>query len=304
MEDSQLSFLGEITPRIAKKSLKKVPKVKMMEDVSAIPVEAPPSPPQKPKITKQDLPLEKIYKKLVSGIQTFFRENNFKQGVLGVSGGVDSALTLKLAVDAAGPENIFALILPELGVTSQENIDHAKTLCSFLKVPFFYLPINSFLTDFAMLPWKPGKIASMNIRARIRMNLLYHFANTHTAVVLGTSNRSELLLGYGTKYGDLACDMEVIGDLYKTEVIALADFIGLPPEIVHKTPSAELTPGQTDEAELGASYHELDQVLMKLDLGIDGAIDHGLPATLVHDVFRRVSQNAHKTKLPPVIPVR
>lgn len=248
--------------------------------------------------------LDEIYKKLVAGLKIYFEKHNFKRAVLGVSGGVDSSLTLKIAVDALGAPKVTAILMPELGVTSPENIDHAKILCQFFGVPYHYQPINNFLAAFAITLWHPNKLAQMNTKARIRAVLLYNFANTEQAIVLGTSNKSELLLGYGTKFGDLAADIEVIGDLYKTEVITIADHIGLPPEIVNKIPTAELTPGQTDEEELGASYTDLDKVLIKLGLGIQGCIDHGLSAPLVQNVFRRVKENKHKMQLPFVIKIQ
>ena len=248
--------------------------------------------------------LDKIYNSLVNGLKKYFTQHHFKRGVLGVSGGVDSALTLKIAADALGAENVTALLMPELGLTKQENIDHAKTLCQFLGVNFYFQPINNYLTDFGLVPWKPASLAHMNTKARIRAVLLYSFANTERALVLGTSNKSETLLGYGTKYGDLAADIEVIADLFKTEVVALADHIGLPPEIVNKTPSAELAPDQTDEQEMGATYRDLDNVLAKLELGEEGCIAHGLPASLVKLVFRRVVENKHKTEMPYTVKVQ
>lgn len=250
---------------------------------------------------KQTDSMEKIYRSIVLGLRKYFTDNHFKRAALGLSGGVDSSLTLKLAVEALGPEVITAFILPELGVTKQENTDHAKALCEFLGVEYYYQPINNFLLDFKVVPWKPGKLALMNTKARLRAVLLYSYANTQNAIVLGTSNKSELLLGYGTKYGDLAADIEVIGDLYKTEVIRLADYVGLPPEIVNKTPTAELDLGQTDEEELGASYQDLDKTLMRRELGLQGCVEHGLPLALVQNVFRRMEQNKHKTELPFVI---
>lgn len=254
------------------------------------------------KSIKNDVPMEVIYQQILSGLKEFFDKTKFKRGVLGLSGGLDSALVLKLTADALGSENVTALIMPELGLTAQENIDHAKALCTYLKTPYHYQPINTFLMDFKMLPWKPNNLANMNVKARIRMCLLYTYANTENALVLGTSNKSELLLGYATKYGDMACDVEVIGDLLKTEAIALADYLGLPPEIVHKTPTAELTAGQTDEVELGAPYQEIDKVLAKIHLGLNGCIEHGMPANLVHRVFRLIEANKHKTELPYIIP--
>ena len=245
--------------------------------------------------------LDHVYETLKNGLKIFFDKHNFKQAVIGVSGGVDSALTLKIAVDALGAENVTALIMPEIGLTSQKNIDHAKILCEFLGVTIHYQPVNPLLADFSHLQWEQNRTAQMNLKARIRAVLLYNFANSHNALVLGTSNKSELLLGYGTKYGDLAADIEVIANLLKTEVIKLADHVGLPPEIVYKTPTAELAAGQTDEGELGATYKELDQVLEKLDLGIEGCIARGMSAGLVNMVFKRVRENKHKTEMPFVI---
>lgn len=247
--------------------------------------------------------LDETYARLVKGLKDFFAKNNFKRAVVGVSGGVDSALTLLIAAEALGAENMTALILPELGITKLENIEHAQILCEFLKVDYHYQPINNFLANFKITPWKPGHIACMNLKARIRAVLLYSFANTENALVLGTSNKSELLLGYGTKYGDLAADVEVIGDLFKTEVIKLAEHIGLPPEIVDKTPTAELAPGQTDESELGATYNDLDKVLAKLEDGAQMCIEHGLPAPLTQLVFKRVKENKHKRKMPEIIKI-
>lgn len=239
---------------------------------------------------------EQIYKNILKGLKSYFEKHHFTKAVLGVSGGVDSALVLKIAADALGPANVTALVLPELGLTNPENIEHAKILCQFLGVGFHYQPINSFLTDFSITPWKPGTLSQMNTKARIRAALLYSFSNTENALVLGTSNKSEILLGYGTKYGDLACDVQVIGDLLKTEVVKLADFVGLPPEIVYKTPTAELAPGQTDETELGATYEDLDKVLSRVELGIKGCVEYGMPSALVQLVFQRIEQNKHKSE--------
>lgn len=248
--------------------------------------------------------MEEIYQQIIKTLGKYFKESGLSRAVIGISGGIDSALTLKLAVDALGADKVTAISMPELGVSSQENIDHAKKLCEALQVTFLSQPINNFLADFLHLSWNPNKLALNNTKARIRAVLLYNYANTSDALVLGTSNKSEILLGYGTKYGDLAADIEVIGDLYKEEVFKLSDFVGLPLEFIEKKPSAELYTGQTDEGELGASYSELDPILKKLDLGENGLIERGMNAALVHSVLRRVEKNKHKANVPPIIKIK
>lgn len=313
--DEQLSLLGEPvavdgeTASLRKKKVvQKKTSVKNITESKITEVKPPAIKSPRPKISPRKEPAssgleELLYEQLVSGLKKFLETQNFQKGVLGLSGGVDSSLTLKIAVEALGKENVIALVMPELGLTKQENIDHAKMLASYFGVTTYYQPINTLLMDFRLMPWKPNNRALMNTKARIRMSLLYNYANSEHALVLGTSNRSELLLGYATKFGDMACDVEIIGDLYKTEVTMMADAVGLPPEITHKTPTAELSEGQTDEGELGATYQDLDKVLMKHSLGLDGCIDHGLPAALVHKVFRLVEANKHKLQMPFVIPV-
>ncbi|MBU2524499.1 NAD(+) synthase [Patescibacteria group bacterium] len=233
------------------------------------------------------------------------KEASRQRAVVGLSGGVDSSLTLKIAIDALGPSKVTAIILPELGISSQENIDHAKKLAEFLKVETFYQPLNTFLIDFSTIRWNPNELAQMNTKARIRMTIIYNYANTKNAIVLGTSNLSESMIGYGTKYGDLAADVEVLGSLYKTEVYELAEFAGLPPEIIHKAPSAELKIGQTDEEEIGGSYRDIDNILMKMESGLtlDEIIDRGLDPNLVRKISRMRIESEHKRKLPPVLAV-
>ena len=233
-------------------------------------------------------------------LKDFVKSTGLKKAVLGLSGGIDSAVTLKIAVDALGPGNVTVLIMPELGLSSQENIEHAKKLAGFFKVNHYYQPINSFLVSFSFVPWGQNETAQMNLRARIRMTLLYNYANAENALVLGTSNKSELILGYGTKFGDLAADVEVIGSLYKTEVIALAKEMGLPQELIEKKPTAELARGQTDEEELGATYDKLDQIIKLYEEGLDESkiTARGLDSALVQKTIRRINQNDHKSKMP------
>lgn len=246
--------------------------------------------------------MNKTYTTLVEGTKAYFSAAGFKRGVLGVSGGLDSAVVLKLAVDALGGENVCGVVMPESGMTNSENTKHAMGLIDFFGAESFKVPINNFLVDYLTVPWKQQDIALANTKARVRANLLYNYANSNRALVLGTSNKSELMLGYGTKHGDLAADLLPIGSLYKTEVVELAEFLQLPQEIIEKPPTAELWPGQTDEEELGAPYKELDMILAKREEGEEILIEKGMNPMTVRSIFKRMRDNAHKLESPFIIP--
>ncbi len=249
--------------------------------------------------------MKKTYDELIKGLKEEVKKTGMTKAVIGLSGGIDSAVTLKIAVDALGAENVTAILMPEIGLTNQVNTDHAKLLADHFGVTNYLQPINSLLISFGFVPWGQSQISQMNLRARIRMTLLYHYANTVNALVLGTSNKSEILLGYGTKFGDLAADIEVIGSLWKTDVIAIAKHIGLPQELIDKKPSAELTPGQNDEDELGAPYTKLDLILRLYEEGLDAdeIISRGFESALTQKTLKRVAANEHKRALPPVIEI-
>lgn len=227
--------------------------------------------------------MEKTYKDLVKGIKQYFKQANIRTAVIGLSGGIDSALSLRLVADAIGNNNVVALLMPERGLSKKANVDDAINLCNILNVNYKIIPINRFLRAFKELPWDINKIAQTNTKSRIRAVILYNYANTHNSLVIGTSNKTELILGYFTKYGDGAVDIEVIGSLYKTEVFKLAKYLKLPDNIISKTPTAELFHGHTDEKEIGASYDTIDNILKKK-----------LTKGIAVKIRQRIKKNQHK----------
>ncbi len=223
---------------------------------------------------------------------------------MGVSGGVDSSVVAHLCVRALGRKKTWMFFLPERGVTPPEDKRDVRTISKQLGIQVKTIDIAPLLKPFRGV-LRPHLLALANLKARIRMCILYYHANARRALVVGTGNRSELRMGYFTKYGDGGCDLLPLGALYKTQVRALARYLGVPQSIIEKTPSAGLWPGQTDEAELGLSYEVLDRVLVALDLGFAPAeIARALHVSLavVRKVIRREASNQHKLS-PPVVPV-
>ncbi|WP_123538078.1 NAD+ synthase [Halosimplex salinum] len=187
--------------------------------------------------------------------------------VIGMSGGVDSTLTANLAVQALGSDRVLGLGLP--AHTDNENAQEARTIAEGLGIEFRevdLLPLVDVFEDHAAAAVAPsgGRRAVGNVTARLRMCALYYAANARSYLVCGTANRSELLLGYFTKYGDGGADLFPLGDLYKTEVQSLAQRVGVPRRIIAKEPTADLWAGQTDAEDIGARYSEIDPVLRRV----------------------------------------
>jgi NAD+ synthase len=241
-------------------------------------------------------------------VEKFLAEKLRKVGakgfVLGVSGGVDSAVVLKLCVRAAGKDKVLALMMPEKD-SPKEDLEDGKDLCELNGVEYKVIDITD--TVAACVKAIKGEVdrASLaNIKARCRMILLYHYANTGRLLVVGTSNKSELLVGYFTKHGDGAADLEPIGDLYKTEVRELARKMDVPDRIIRKAPSAGLWKGQTDEGDMGITYERLDAILLGIELGLDDKEIAARAETTLKEVSRidrMVKSTSHKRKSPPVV---
>ncbi len=187
--------------------------------------------------------------------------------IIGLSGGIDSTLTAFLCVEAIGSENVLGILMPEKGLTSRQDIDDAKEVVRILGIRHKAIEISKLLQSFSsVIPDfdETAMSASGNLKARIRMCILYYHANLMHRMVVGTGNKTELLLGYFTKYGDGGVDIEPIGGLYKTQVRGLARYMGVPARIIEKIPTAGLWPGQTDEGELGVTYEMADSILSRL----------------------------------------
>jgi NAD+ synthase len=213
--------------------------------------------------------LAEITRQLKNFIQGSIRSAKATGAVVALSGGVDSSVVAALAHDVV---NTKALILPETAVTSAQDILDATSIAEAYGLPFTVIEINDLIDCFkeAARPILPAhtsgqvSIAEANLKPRIRMTLNYAAANADSRLVLGTGNKTELLMGYFTKYGDGGVDALPIGSLYKTQVFQLARYAGIPDRIISKAPSAGLWVGQTDEEELGLSYDLLDRILLEV----------------------------------------
>lgn len=238
--------------------------------------------------------MEQIYKNLISNLKKFFKKSWFSKWVIWLSWWVDSAVTLKLAVDAIWKENIKAIMMPEDKFSSEENLNDAINFAKKIWIKYEIVNISNFIKQFESLPWWNNEISDMNIRARIRMCILYHYANKNNAIVLWTWNKTEIILGYWTKYWDFWVDVEVIWNLYKTQVWEIAKYMKLPEIFITKKPSAELKTWHTDEDEIGFSYNEIDILINKIN-------SWSKIEKKYKPVLDRIKRNKHKTKKIPVI---
>ncbi len=244
------------------------------------------------------------YSEIAKALELFIVDEihgaGFKKVILGLSGGIDSAIVAFLAQRALGNENVFAVLMP-YKTSSEDSLSHAKLVVDQLKIKSETKPItvsadSYFLSTPEMTPLRKG-----NVMARLRMITLYDLSVRENALVIGTSNKTELMLGYGTQFGDMASALNPIGDLYKTQIWQLSEFLGVPKEIIEKQPSADLWIGQTDEQEMGFSYANADQILYQmidLRLSDDEIIFSGYEKETVLKIRKMVIRSQYKRKLP------
>ncbi|MCL7387296.1 MAG: NAD+ synthase [Thaumarchaeota archaeon] len=242
-------------------------------------------------------------------LRNLLEESGADGYVLGLSGGVDSSVVAKLCVEAVGRKKVLGLFMPS-DTTPQEDALDAERFASMLDIEYEVIDITS-ISDYLANICKHGPQASVlakgNIKPRVRMTLLYYHANILNRLVAGTGNRSELLIGYYTKYGDGGVDCLPIGNLYKTQVRQLAEHLGIPSNIIWKTPTAGLWKGQTDEGEIGLKYEQLDLLLYYLcDLGMDIEAASKLvniQTELAKNVLMRIKRSEHKRRPIPMPPI-
>jgi NAD+ synthase len=243
---------------------------------------------------------------IVAFIRSQLEQTGFRRLVVGLSGGVDSGAVAYLAARAIGAENLLAIRMP-YRTSSEASETDALRVVNDLGCPTERVEITPMVEPMLELISADDEAARNvrrgNVMARQRMIVLYDRSAAWDALVIGTSNKTEALLGYGTLHGDMAAALQPIGDLYKSQLRAVARELGVPDEIVAKPPSADLWPGQTDEGELGRTYDALDRALYALvdrRWSVDRCVAAGLPRDLVTWVGRRVAQMEFKRQLPPV----
>ncbi len=239
-------------------------------------------------------------------MQDFIRSettrSGFQKAVVGVSGGLDSAIVCYLTAEALGGDNVLALRLP-YKTSSQDSLDHAQMVIEDTGVQSITIPItemaDGLISQFPEMP----RLRQGNIMARCRMIVLYDQSSAFKGLVVGTSNKTEILLGYSTQFGDAASAFNPIGDLYKTQLRQLAKDMGVPAVIIDKAPTADLWAGQTDEGELGFSYADVDQLLYLL---VDERYtpqecqQAGFDAKFVETVVKRIQRYHYKRVMPPI----
>lgn len=247
------------------------------------------------------LNFQQVINETIDFIKLQLKQANLSKIVIGLSGGIDSSVVAALAVKAIGKENVNGVILPYKSSHS-DSFKHAKKVAELLKIEYQIIGISP-MVDAYFDNYEPdaGILRKGNRMARERMCVLYDLSAKYGALVAGTGNLTELLVGYCTQYGDSACAFETIGHLYKTEVFELGRILGLPECVINKKPTADLWEGQTDEAEMGITYKELDEILHQMmEIGKPvNELKMNFPEDKIEKVKRMIKQSEFKRKMPP-----
>ena len=244
---------------------------------------------------------KEIKQKLIEFIRSEVSKAGFQKGIIGLSGGIDSAVVTYLSAQALGKDNVVAVMMP-YKTSSPESLADAKVITRQLGIRSEIIEITPMVDAYLARAREMSAVRKGNIMARQRMIVLYDISAREKGLVIGTSNKTEILLGYGTLFGDTACAINPIGELYKTQVWQLAEELGIPKKIIDKKPTADLWEGQTDEGELGFTYKHVDQLLQAMiDEGLKDEELHkrGFEKDFIAKVQSLIKQNEFKRR--PVV---
>jgi NAD+ synthase len=244
-----------------------------------------------------------LARRILTGfIRCEIQRAGYHHAVINLSGGIDSALSCYLAAEALGPQNVLAIRLP-YRTSSPESLLHAQRIIDDLGVQSITIPITGMVDSYLDQYPEMERLRRGNIMARMRMIVLYDQSEAFRGLAVGTGNKTEILLGYTTLYGDSACALNPLGDLYKTQVRQLSAAVGVPAIIIEKAPTADLWLDQTDEGELGFTYAEVDRLLYLLvdqRYSPEDCVAAGFEVNFVTTVVERIRRNHFKRVLPPI----
>lgn len=257
-------------------------------------------------MNKLDLNLKEVHNELVEFLRENFKKAGFSKAVLGLSGGIDSALVAYLLRDALGKENVLAIMMPYKS-SNPDSLNHAKLVVEDLKINAKTIEITNMIDAYFKNEKDASSLRMGNKMARERMSILFDYSSKENALVVGTSNKTEIYLGYSTQFGDSACALNPIGDLYKTNIWDLSRYLKIPNELIEKKPSADLWEGQTDEQEMGLTYKEADQVLYRMleeNKTTEEVLAEGFNKDLVDNIVRRIDRSEYKRRMPLIAKIK
>ena len=257
-------------------------------------------------MNKLDLNLKDVHNELVKFLRENFKKAGFSKAVLGLSGGIDSALVAYLLRDALGKENVLAIMMPYKS-SNPDSLNHAKLVVEDLKINAKSIEITDMIDAYFKNEKEASSLRMGNKMARERMSILFDYSSKENALVVGTSNKTEIYLGYSTQFGDSACALNPIGDLYKTNIWDLSRYLKIPNELIEKKPSADLWEGQTDEQEMGLTYKEADQVLYRMleeNKKVEEVLAEGFNKDLVDNIVRRINRSEYKRRMPLIAKIK
>lgn len=257
-------------------------------------------------MNKLDLNLKEVHSELVEFLRESFKKVGFSKAVLGLSGGIDSALVAYLLRDALGKENVLAIMMPYKS-SNPDSLNHAKLVIEDLGINSKTIEITDMIDAYFKNEKEATSLRMGNKMARERMSILFDYSSKENALVVGTSNKTEIYLGYSTQFGDSACALNPIGDLYKTNIWDLSRYLKIPNELIEKKPSADLWEGQTDEQEMGLTYKEADQVLYRMleeNKKVEEVLAEGFNKDLVDNILRRMNRSEYKRRMPLIAKIK